>query len=330
MPLRVVLVGAGTMGRIHAEAYRQIPEAALTAVVDPGPAGAELAARHGVAAFRRLDDVVAAYDVLDVTVPTAWHPSLVVAGLADGRAVLCEKPIALTLDDADRMLDAANRAGGRLGVGHVVRYFPEYVAAHDAVTGGDLGDVAVARMFRGGPFPRGWNDWYADDQQSGGPFVDLVIHDFDFLLWTFGPAERVSARAVGGVAGRTPTVVSAVLRFRSGMVAQVTGSWAHPRFGTRFELAGSKRLMTHDSLSAATLVTDQTGSGESAGVAVPSAPRHASPYVLELADMMEGIAAGRPFRVTAEDAREALRLALAARQAATSGCAVALDERDAR
>ncbi len=126
MPLRVVLVGAGTMGRIHAEAYRQIPEAVLTAVVDPGPAGAELAARYGVAAFRRLDDVVATYDVLDVTVPTAWHPSLVVAGLAAGRAVLCEKPIALTLDDADRMLDAANRAGGRLGVGHVVRYFPEH------------------------------------------------------------------------------------------------------------------------------------------------------------------------------------------------------------
>jgi predicted dehydrogenase len=315
--LRVVLVGAGIMGRLHAEMYGRLRGIELAGVVDPGEAGFRLATQLGVAHWTSVDAVAGPYDLLDLSVPTYLHAALAVPALRRGISVLVEKPLALTLQDADRMLEAASAGGARLLVGHVVRYFPEYVRARELILAGEVGEVAVVRTFRGGPFPRGWQNWYADPQLSGGPLVDLVIHDFDFLLWTLGPVDRVSARAVRAESGAE--VVSALLRFRSGALAQVTGSWAHPRFGTRLEVAGSRGLLTHDSLERATVVVENGDRGDRQRVAVPEAPRRQSPYEAELSDLVESLLHGQTPRVTAEEAYEALRLALAAREAALTG-----------
>jgi UDP-N-acetylglucosamine 3-dehydrogenase len=315
--LTVVLAGSGIMGRLHADIYGHLEGVRLVGIVDPGEDGPQLAAQAGVPHWATLEAVTEPYDLLDLAVPTFLHAPLALGALRRGISVLVEKPLALTLEDAERMLEAAQKSGARLLVGHVVRYFPEYVRTRELIAAGELGEVAVVRTFRGGPFPRGWRNWYADPALSGGPFVDLVIHDFDFLLWTLGPVDRVSARAARAAGGAE--VVSALLRFRSGALAQVTGSWAHPRFGTRLEVAGSRGLLTHDSLERATVVVENSDHGSRPRVAVPEAPRRQSPYASELADLVASVVDGRSPRVTAEEAFEALRLALAARQAALTG-----------
>jgi UDP-N-acetylglucosamine 3-dehydrogenase len=97
----------------------------------------------------------------------------------EGRHVILEKPIARTIEDAQEILDSFSGYGPRLFVGHVVRFFPEYVGIKEKIEAGDLGTVGVVRTSRRSPFLLGWNDWYADWRVSGGVLLDLVIHDFD-------------------------------------------------------------------------------------------------------------------------------------------------------
>ena len=318
-PLNVLVVGAGTMARVHAREYASLPGARVVGFVDPVVATPPI---PGVPLYRALDDVSeAAYDIVDVCAPTPFHRRYVEEGARAKKAILCEKPIARTLEDARAMMTACEGAGVRWTVGHCVRFFPAYVAARDAVRRGDIGEVAVARTFRGGGFPQGWNNWYAARSASGGTLVDLMIHDIDFLRWTLGPVERV--RAVSTARERGGLDLSlATLRFRSGTIAHLEASWAHRGFATRFELAGTTGLLAYDSAEAAAL-TMTTLQPDAPGVAVPASVGR-SPYGLELEDFIQALTEDRPFRVTPEDAYDALAVALAAETSANTGRAVTL------
>src|SRR5690606_8031401 len=129
---------------------------------------------------------------------------------AAGKHVFCEKPISISIEDAKAMVEACEKAGVTLMVGHVLRFFPEYDAARDAVAGGRLGDPKVIRATRASAFPTwGSDNWFADESRSGGPIVDLIIHDIDWIRWTFGEVQRVYAK-------RTERYALVTLRLESG------------------------------------------------------------------------------------------------------------------
>src|SRR5581483_8683347 len=107
------------------------------------------------------------------------------AALAAGKHVFLEKPIALTLEDADAIVAAAERSGRMLMVGLVLRFWPEYVELQRRVAAGELGRPLAVSALRLSP-PADWNDWMADRSQSGGTPVDLLIHDFDQMNWLLG------------------------------------------------------------------------------------------------------------------------------------------------
>ena len=137
-------------------------------------------------------------DAVDICLPTPLHRPVAERALAAGRHVLLEKPIALTLEDADAIGAAAAASGRVLMVGHVLRFFPEVVELRRV-----LGDRrARARRWppprSGCRRPPDWNDWMLDPERSGGTLVDLMIHDFDIVGALLGPARRVHARAAAG------------------------------------------------------------------------------------------------------------------------------------
>ena len=134
-----------------------------------------------------------------------------------------EKPIARTIEDAREILDAFSGEGPRLFVGHVVRFFPEYVRIKNKIDAGELGTIGVVRTSRRSPFLTGWNDWYADWRVSGGVLVDLLIHDFDFLRWALGNVERVYACSVLGGEYNRRDYALVTLRFESSAIAHVEG-----------------------------------------------------------------------------------------------------------
>jgi UDP-N-acetylglucosamine 3-dehydrogenase len=323
--LTVVVIGSGTMGSVHAEAYARLPQAHLVGIVDPFSWNPDLARHLNVPVYGSLDDIPSgAYDAVDVAVPTPWHPEWVLEAASRGKAILCEKPVARTLEAARALIDETARAGSRLTVGHCVRFFPEYEAAERLVKAGDLGEIAVVRTFRGGGFPRGWQDWYANRAWSGGTLVDLVIHDFDFLRATLGPVSRVFAKTTQGELNRLELSL-ATLRFQSGAMAHVEGSWAHQGFSTRFEIVGQAGILTHDSAEAGPVRLRASGTPSRNGVALPDLSAGASPYVREIAHFVDAVLHDQPFRVTPEDAYEALAIAIAAERSAATGDPVTME-----
>src|SRR5215211_6194110 len=144
--MRVGLVGAGFMGGVHLNAYADIPEVEVVGVADARVEAAVAGAKMvGARPYASYDELVAAEDVevVDVCLPTAFHRDLAVRAAGEGRHVILEKPIARTAEDAREILDAFSAEGSRLFVGHVVRFFPEYVGIREKVEAGDLGTVGV-------------------------------------------------------------------------------------------------------------------------------------------------------------------------------------------
>jgi UDP-N-acetylglucosamine 3-dehydrogenase len=324
--MRVGLVGAGFMGGVHLNAYAGIPEVEVVGVADArikaAVAGAEIV---GARPYASYEELVSAEDVevVDVCLPTAFHRDLALKAAGEGRNVILEKPIARTMEDAQQILDAFSADGLYLFVGHVVRFFPEFVRIKEKIDAGDLGTVGVVRTSRRSPFLLGWNDWYADWRVSGGVLLDLVIHDFDFLRWALGEVERVYARGMLGREYNRLDYVLVTLRFESGAIAHVEGHWGYPGpFNYSIEVAGSDALLTVDSTEPASLQLIGGAPEE-----IPDLASGKSPYEKELEHFIHCIEAGDEPIVQAQDAREALRIGLAATESVLTGEPVLLGGR---
>jgi UDP-N-acetylglucosamine 3-dehydrogenase len=311
--MQVGLVGAGFMGGVHLNAYAGIPEVEVVGVADAriesAVAGAKIV---GARPYASYEELIAAEDVevVDICLPTAFHRDLAVRVAGEGRHVIVEKSIARTIEDAQEILDSFSGDGPRLFVGHLVRFFPEYVGIKQKIDAGDLGTIGVVRTSRRSPFLTGWNDWYADWRVSGGVLLDLVIHDFDFLRWALGEVERVYARGMLGREYNRLDYVLVTLRFENGAIAHVEGHWGYPGpFNYSIEVAGSCALITVDSTEPAPLelIGETATPGE-----VPDLASGKSPYAKELEHFIHCIATGEEPIVQSQDACEALRIGLAA------------------
>lgn len=327
--IRVGIIGAGLMGRVHAAAYTHIPDSVLTAVADIRPeAASALAALSGAAVYTDGHELIRSgkVDVVDVALPTYLHKEYVLAAAAAGKHVFCEKPLALSLPDAREMIAACDQAGVKFMVGHVVRFFPEYAKLRQLAKAGEVGTPKFARTSRGGAFPaHGWQNWFADPAKSGGPLVDLVIHDFDWLRWVFGPVARVFAKSLTGRQLPNMDYCLTTVRFASGALAHVEGSWAAPAgapFLTAVEIGGTGGLMEYRSQQAVGLRKTVKTPDHPIANAVPESPLQEDPYMLELRHFIHCVATGAQPLVTGQEALESLKVALAAAESARTGLPV--------
>jgi UDP-N-acetylglucosamine 3-dehydrogenase len=321
------LIGAGTMGNTHSRAYRQIRDARITAVCDIDAEKANrLAAQWDARVFATLEDMLrdGQFDAVDICLPTDLHREAVEIAAAYGKPVFCEKPIALTEEDASAMIEACKKAGVILMVGHVVRFFPEYRAAREQVLSGKLGKTGVVRTIRSGAFPT-WSNWFGEDSRSGGPLLDLAIHDFDYLRWCFGPVRRVFSRILTTKReGMEHTLT--LLRFESGVMAHVEASWAYPQgspFQTSIEISGTDGLILFDKEKSNSIV-QYGGTQQSSGV--PDSPLAKSPYALELEHFITCVKQQTEPLTSGEEALASLRIGLAAYRSAQTQMPVQLEE----
>jgi UDP-N-acetylglucosamine 3-dehydrogenase len=323
---RVGIVGAGLTGGMHAERWAQLP-VQVAGFYTRTPAHARAAAeRHGGHAFPSLHAMLAEVDLVDVCTPTPSHRDVVLAAAAAGKDVLCEKPLARHLHDAEAMVAACESAGVRLFVAHVVRFFPEYARAKEILDNGQLGRPGVIRTVRGGNFPSpGTQNWYIDFEQGGGVIMDMLIHDIDYARWCFGDVARVFARGLTFSDVQDADHVLLTARFKNGAIGHLEGSWAFPpgNFRTRLEIAGDGGLLEVDSLDCPPIQVTlrRSGSGPAAGVPVPESPMHATddPYYCEIAHFLARLESGDEFLVTPQDGLEALRIALAGIESLRTG-----------
>lgn len=221
--LRVIQCGGGFMGRVHASSYAELAGVELAGIVDPGQPGRELATQLGVPHFADLGAALAAgpSDIVDVCVPTFLHEEYAVAALDAGRAVLCEKPMALTEAAATRMCAAAAASGRQLMIAQTLRFWPEYEVIAAQWRSGQLGEEVMATAVRLGQLPV-WSDWYADPALSGGGALELHVHDIDYLVFLFGRVRSVHSVGWKNGRGAWNHVVTA-LTFEGGQRASAEG-----------------------------------------------------------------------------------------------------------
>ena len=310
------------MGSTHARGWAQVEGFELVAIADVDfPKAEALASKYGAQAFDSVEALLAAgVEALSVCLPSALHRSVTEESLQMGCHVMCEKPMALSVTDCEAMIAAAKAAGRLLSVAQVVRFFPEFANAHNLVKKGGVGNPAVVRTRRGGGFP-GWSSWFGDEAQSGGILFDLAVHDIDWLLWTFGPVERVYAKGLTerGYAQLDHALIT--LRHTSGTISHTEVTWADPKGGgATFEIAGDAGLLSHDSRREVSLsfrTETRTGSGR------PLIPSD-DPYDKQIAAFARAITDGVPLAVTADEGRSVVAVAAAARESLKTGRAIAL------
>lgn len=336
--VKIALVGAGGMGSMHAGCYADIPNATLVGVYDTRLSAAEeLAGKHGARAYADFDAMLSesGADVVDVCCPTPWHEEYVCRAAARAaevglRGIAVEKPMARTVAECEKMTAACGAAGVPLFIAHVVRFSPEFALAKRQVESGAVGAPAAVRTRRGGAMPRGWNDWFANIEMSGGCILDLMVHDFDWMRWTFGEVERVFAKGLADT--RLPQFDYALvtLRFASGAIGHVEGTWADPGgFKVAIEVAGDKGLLEYNfnQPTAAPFQAALLGeSGPRSGVALPESPIAVSPYLAELKHFVDCIEQGVQPSITPEDGTAAVRIACAALESIETGRTVTLSE----
>nr|WP_281373382.1 Gfo/Idh/MocA family oxidoreductase [Kineococcus aurantiacus] len=312
--MRVGLIGAGGIAHHHLPHLLRL---GADVTVHSSHGADELVAAYGGTTAASLPELLERVDVVDVVTPTHTHGELIRTALAHGKHVISEKPLTRHHRDSLAVVEAAEAAGRFLLPAHVVRFFPEYAQLKSAVDAGLLGDLAVLRFTRSGAAPTTAAPWFADEELSGGIIVDQLIHDLDIARWVAGPVATVSAATAGKGGVRSAHIT---LVHHSGAITHVYGEWGAPHltFSTSFSVTGTDGQLEHSSRSESTVTEDLDRSG-AGGTLVPVVDPTASPYFLQLRELTRQLTTGRPSRVDARDGAEAVRLAVSALEAATTG-----------
>jgi predicted dehydrogenase len=306
------VVGAGRLSRVHLRHLSNIPDTAFV-VFDQILASAEaLVTEYSVVVAKTYEELLSQVDAVDIILPNDVHAEFALKAINAGKHTFIEKPLDISLEAAKPVLDAANKSSVTVQVGHVLRYFSMYRKAHDMVKSGAVGAPAAIRMTRGGGMPGGESGWFGDHSRSGGVFIDLAIHDFDWLLWTIGPVKEVYAKSVGAKTGNGPDYGLATLTFESGCVAHVESTWMdNQESRTAFEICGPNGLLDYDSRNTPTL---RTGSK----LEQQHLPGD-DPFFMQLNDFVASARAGQPGKISIQEAYNALELAEACLKSAQSG-----------
>ncbi len=332
--LGVGVIGVGTLGRRHAENLRRgIPSAQLVAVADTDgkrakQVAAELEIEHS---YDNLESLLERNDIHAVVVaaPSRFHASATQAAAAAGKHIFCEKPPALSWEEANAAVTAVAKAGRQLQIGFMRRYDPAYAKAKKLIEGGEIGEPILFKAVgrdREPPPPS-----FLQGGINGTLFLDASIHEFDLARWLMND-EVAEVHAFGGVLvcpqlaelGDVDTAV-VNLRFKRGGIGNIDSlRKATYGYDIRTEIVGSKGALQVGYLQqTAQLVL--TASGVAHDVVDHWLVRFADAYLNELRDFVEMILAGKPTRVTGQEGLKALAVSLAAERSYRESRPVALD-----
>ncbi|HEY3416873.1 MAG TPA: Gfo/Idh/MocA family oxidoreductase [Armatimonadota bacterium] len=332
--IKVGIIGVGGIAGAHLGAYGTMDDVQVVALCDKIPERAsgtgksvELNIGGGDALsvtatpytdYRQLlaDDTV---ELVDICLPTDLHAEVTVAALRAGKHVLCEKPMALTVEECDRMVAAAQQTGRTLMIAHCIRFWPEYIALKEIVDSGKYGKVVSAGFQRLSPLPI-WSSegWLTDPARSGGAALDLHIHDADFVRYLLGSPSSVTARVTEDAHGAS--YIMADYHYGGEEIIYAEGGWLFPA-GFPFRMNFLVRL------------EGATAEWNAARGPLTIYPEGGDPFTPPLLDggghsreityLVQCLAQGtQPEVVTPFDARESVRLVHAELTAARTGQSV--------
>ncbi len=250
--MKIGILGFGFMGKMHFNHYQDHPDATVVAVCDAAidtikDADVEAGNIEGADKPIDLSNIElftdfsamlasASLDAVSITLPTFIHEKFTVQALEAGVHVLCEKPMGLTVDECDRMIDAQKASSKTLQIGHCIRFWPEYAKTKSMIDSGQYGKLLSLSMRRLAATPTWTQDnWLMNEQRSGGVALDLHIHDSDFVQYLLGAPKAVSSFGVQASSGILAHLSTSYL-YDDDVLVTAEGGWMmQPGFG--FEMS---------------------------------------------------------------------------------------------
>lgn len=315
--INIGIIGAGRMGRSHADALKRNTDYTLKGVYDPVPESARSFAEtfsvntiYAGSAELAADKSVDA--VLICNYADQHHDTLVEMMDAGKQFIFCEKPLVRKLSDGEDILKRAEKSGTKIMVGHHRRYIPGYAKLRDIVVSGTLGKIRMAKVaFCHSSYNREWGTYFADFDRCGGVTLDNETHHIDLLNWYFGDPESVTGGSLRFPRDAKQPVdyVSGTLQYRNGVICNIDASWQ--RYGEgydRMEIYG-------DSASAV------YAGGDKVHMYLPGEHREfmvgsVAPYTEQMSAFLRMIKNGEAPRVTLRDGYNSARVALGLIEAA--------------
>lgn len=330
-PYRAAVIGAGAISQaLHFPGYKKDKRAKLVAFADPAvERHAEVITQFGkLTAYTDYRDMLANedLDVVSVATPNAFHAEQAVAALDAGCHVLCEKPIATTLREADRILSAAKRARKKLMIGFSHRMFAGPQKCKELLAQRAIGTPFMIRVrfAHGGPYP-GWakNSWFYNKRLSkGGAMLDMGIHAIDLCHWLIGPIKNVSARAA--------TLIKPIevddnallqLEFSKGALGYIEVGWTSPPGFSGFEIYGTKGSIICDYAKGLSLCTGKSSAGRDSSMQwklLDAKPLRGG-WDIEIKHWLDVVDGKAAHTLTGQAGRDALAVALAAYKSSETG-----------
>lgn len=328
----VGIVGCGGMGRMHSGACAVVEGVQVVALFDAAGEKAEsLAEENGAAVEGSLDSLLARddVDVVFVTTPTPTHPETALKVIEAGKHLFLEKPLALTVEEGHRIVEAAAGADIMAAVGHVVRYTPTYEVLRDAYLDGRWGKMLNVRFERVCNVPVwGPTSWFADEKLSGGAILDLHLHDTDFILYMLGMPKSVTTY---GTRNQTGWFDVTTHYGYPGISVSAQGGWYPVEkydFNASFFAAFEEGILEQDGTREGQLLfhpqkgepfapeTKPLPEGKVEGINITSL----GPYGIEIQAFFEALRAGEwDTRASLERAYESLRVVMLELESATEG-----------
>ena len=322
--LNIAVIGAGRIGHVHAKTIAAHPDAALALVCDPiDDAAQKLADQYGARACKEAEEVFAdpQVDAVIIGSPTPLHIPHLLAAAKAGKAVLCEKPIALDMKDVEAVKSELDAVATPVMFGFNRRFDPSFAAVHAAVRDGRVGDLEQLTIISRDPAAPPVE--YI--KVSGGIFRDMTIHDFDTARFFLGEITEVYAAgqnldpAIKETGDFDAAVVT--LKAASGAVATIINNrHCASGYDQRLEASGRGGALFAENIRATTV---RLSNAEVTDAQEPYLDffleRYADAYRLELSAFIEAVEKGSPTPTTIDDAVRALALAEAATESARTG-----------
>lgn len=332
--IRVGVIGAGRIGKIHAENLAtRVPDAVVAAIADIDlKAAKELADRlHVENVYSDFNQIIndQSIDAVAICSSTDTHADLIIAAAKSGKHIFCEKPVDHSLEKIDLAIDAVNKAGVQCQIGFNRRFDANFKKLQELVKDGKIGDLHILRVTSRDPAPPPAE--YV--KKSGGMFLDMTIHDFDMARYLSG-SEVVEVYAAGGVmvdpaigeAGDIDTAII-TLKFANGAIGTIDNSRkAVYGYDQRAEVFGSGGMAATTNNTANTSVYSNAEGVTSEKPLYFFLERYMDSFIAEMRDFIAAIRDGVPTPVTILDGRKPVVIAMAAKKSLDEHRPVKLSE----
>lgn len=297
--MRVGVIGVGTIGRHHARIYSQLPGAELIGIADSdGKVATAIAESYNCRPYTDYVDLLEQRpDAASIAVPTTLHYKIAMDAIRRGVNILVEKPIADTVENATRMIEAAKQGGVKLAVGHIERFNPAITRLKELVDAGQLGDIISISAKRVGP--------YTPRIRDVGIILDLGTHDIDIMSYLCGQKLREVYTLAGSVVHNHEDHAIIMLNFGEGVSGVIETNWLTPHKVRNLTVIGSRGIAEVNYLDSTLKISDSEWIRE-------AKIEKDEPLKLELRHFVDCVRQDKEPLVTGADGKRALEVALAA------------------